>query len=138
MFENNDTLMESSSLQGQNIEFFQDNKMKLKSIIQKWVINDNEMRTINEQLLKKKKLNKELTEELLFIIKELEIETVDIKDGYISYVKKNQKKGISNKLLKSIFTKYYNGDTNEIERINDFIEENREITVKEYIVRKIK
>jgi hypothetical protein len=47
MFENNDTLMESSSLQGQNIEFFQDNKMKLKSIIQKWVINDNEMRTIN-------------------------------------------------------------------------------------------
>jgi hypothetical protein len=138
MFENNDTLMESSSLQGQNIEFFQDNKMKLKSIIQKWVINDNEMRTINEELLKKKKLNKELTEELLFIIKELEIETVDIKDGYISYVKKNQKKGISNKLLKSIFTKYYNGDTNEIERINDFIEENREITVKEYIVRKIK
>jgi hypothetical protein len=138
MFENNDTLMESSSLQGQNMEFFQDNKMKLKSIIQKWVINDNEIRTINEELLKKKKLNKELTEELLFIIKELEIETVDIKDGYISYVKKNQKKGISNKLLKSIFTKYYNGDTNEIERINDFIEENREITVKEYIVRKIK
>jgi hypothetical protein len=109
----------------------------LKLTIQKWVANDNEMRLLNDEITKKKKLNKEYTQELLNLIKNLDIETVDINNGYISYVKRNQRKPITNKLLTDIFTKYYNGNLEEVERINNFIKDNREISTKETIVRKI-
>lgn len=112
-------------------------KDSLKIIIQKWVTTDNEMRILNIELLKKKKLNKEYTEQLLFLIKKLEIETVDINNGYISYVKRNKKQPITKKILNDVFTKYYKGNVEEVERINNFITDNREIITKEFIIRKI-
>jgi hypothetical protein len=113
------------------------NKEMLKAAIQRWVKNDNEMRILNTELAKKKKLNKEYTDQLLHLIKQLEIQTVDINNGSISYVQRNQKKPISKKLLNDVFTKYYKGNIEEVERINNFITENREVVTKEMIVRKI-
>jgi hypothetical protein len=114
-----------------------DEKQILKKMIQKWVTNDNEMRALNTELKKKKILNMEYTQQLMTIIKHLEIQTVDINNGYISYVQRNQKKPITKKYLTDIFTKYYNGNAEEAVRLNNYINENREITTKEVLVRKI-
>jgi hypothetical protein len=109
----------------------------LKTILKQWVVNDNTSRALSAELAKKRKVNKELTQRLLEVIKRLDIETVDINNGYISYVKKTQQKGLSKKLLNEIFTKYYRGNIDEVQRMTNFINDNREVTVKETIVRKI-
>jgi hypothetical protein len=115
-----------------------EDKDTLKEAIKKWVNNDNEMRALNEEMAKRKKLNKEYTENLMKLIKKTEIQTVDINNGSISYVQRNQKKPITNKLLNDVLIKYYNGDMEEVNRITNFIMDHREISVKEIIVRKIR
>jgi len=115
-----------------------EDKDTLKEAIKKWVNNDNEMRALNEEMAKRKKLNKEYTENLMKLIKKTEIQTVDINNGSISYVQRNQKKPITNKLLNDVLIKYYNGDMEEVNRITNFIMDHREISVKEIIMRKIR
>ena len=71
------------------------------------------------------------------IMKDHEIDCVDIKDGQICYNKKNVKKPITKKYLLQILSKYFDGDIDRAEDANDFILENREEIVKESITRKI-
>lgn len=111
--------------------------MLLKNTIQHWVRNDNEIRALNMELAKRKKLKKQYTDKLIQQIKKTEIETVDIKDGYISCITKSQKKPITQKFLYDILNKYYKGDIEKTENVNNFIKDNREITNKDVIIRKI-
>jgi len=61
----------------------------------------------------------------------------DINDGKIMYSKRAVKKPISKKMLLDILSKYYEGDIEEAQNVNNFILDNREIVVKENIVRRI-
>jgi hypothetical protein len=115
-----------------------DDKVLLKEAITKWVNNDNDIRELMMELAKRKKLNKEYTQNLMKLIKKTEIETVDINNGSISYVQRNQKKAITNKWLNDVFIKYYNGNMEQVNQIINFMMEHREISVKEIIVRKIR
>jgi CxxC motif-containing protein len=141
VIENNEAVNNEESVKGDisvdGDSIMNEDKKNLKKLIQKWVINDNEMRALNAELKKKKELNAQYTKELMTAIKRLEIQTVDINNGYISYVQRNQKKPITKKYLTDIFTKYYSGNKEEADRLNNYINENREITTKEILVRKI-
>ena len=113
-------------------------KALLKEAITKWVNNDNDIRELMVELAKRKKLNKEYTQNLMELIKKTEIETVDINNGTISYIRRNQKKAITNKWLNDVFIKYYNGNMEQVNQIINFMMEHRETSVKEVIVRKIR
>ena len=71
------------------------------------------------------------------IMKENEIDCIDIKDGQICYNQKSVKKPITKKYLLEILSKYFNGDSEKADHANDFILNNREEVIKESIVRKI-
>jgi len=112
-------------------------KEQLVKTIKEWVKLDNEIKTLKKEEQNRKINKKQISENLINIMRDHEIDCFDIKDGQICYIKKNVKKPITKRILMELLSKYYNGDLLKAAELNDFILENREEVVKETIVRKI-
>jgi|OM-RGC.v1.028692550 CxxC motif-containing protein len=111
-------------------------KDDLIHIIKNWISNDNEIKTLQEQLRNKKKNNKILTDQLVDLMKNNEISVVDIKNGKLVHKVSKTKKPINKQSLINILNNYYKDETKATE-LSSFIFENREVTIKDYIHRKI-
>ena len=111
-------------------------KESLIENIREWVAIDNEMRALKEETNKRKKRKDYLTSELIRLMKEHNIDSVDIKNGQIEYSKKNVKKPITQKMLLNVLAEFYKGDQEKAITLNTFIMDHREEVVKENIVRK--
>mgnify|MGYP006420036975 CR=1 FL=1 len=105
--------------------------------IRKWVKIDNEMRTLKQEISNRKKMKDDISNNLISIMKQQEIDSVNINNGKIEFTQRKAKKPISKKLLLNILDKYYKGDSNKATELNNFILENREETSKDIIIRKI-
>ena len=112
-------------------------KNVLVNNIKEWVKLDNEIRALKSEEKIRVNAKKKINDNLMTIMKDHEIDCVDIKDGQICYNKKNVKKPITKKYLLQILSKYFDGDIDRAEDATDFILENREEIVKESITRKI-
>jgi CxxC motif-containing protein len=110
---------------------------ELIDLIKKWIKTDNEMRTLKQEVANRKKTKDKLSSELLTIMKSKDIDSFNINSGKIEYVQRKTKKPISKKLLQTILSKYYKGDTNKANELNDFILDNREETSKDLLIHKI-
>jgi len=97
---------------------------------------DNEIRSLQEEVKIRKNNKKLISESLITIMKQNEIDCFDIKDGQICYNKKQVKKPITKGMLINILSKYYQGDVLKANELNNFIMENREETTKESITLK--
>ena len=105
--------------------------------IKQWVKIDNEMRTLKQEISNRKKKKEDISNTLITLMKEKEIDSVNINSGKIEFTQRKTKKPISKKLLQDILSKYYKDDNNKATELNDFILNNREETSKDIIVRKI-
>lgn len=105
--------------------------------IKQWVKLDNEIRSLKKEENIRKNERKKINDQLIEIMKDNEIDCIDIKDGQICYNQKSVKKPITKKYLMQILAKYFQGDMERAEHANDFILNNREETIKESITRKI-
>ena len=114
-----------------------DSKENLIKSIKEWVKIDNEIRELQKQQLLRKVEKKKISETLIEIMRNNEIDCFDINDGQIIYNKKSVKKPITKKILFDILSKYYKGDSNKAEDMQNYILENREEVIKESIVRTI-
>ena len=112
-----------------------ESKEILIKTIKDWVKVDNEMRELQKQQLIRKTEKKRISEILSGIMRKNEIDCFDINDGQIIYNKKNVKKPITKKILFTILSKYYKGDSSKAEDMQNFILDNREEEVKESITR---
>jgi hypothetical protein len=113
-----------------------DTKDQLVNTIREWVKTDNEIRNLQEEIKTRKNKKKQISELLITIMKQNEIDCFDIKDGQICYTKKQIKKPITKGILMNILSKYFEGDLLKANDINTFIMENREETTKESITLK--
>ena len=113
-------------------------KESLVNAIKIWVKKDNEIRQLKKEERIRKKEQKEISETLMAIMKENEIDEFDLKDGKLVYTKKNIKKPITKKGLLDILKRYYNDDKEKADELNNFIMDNREEKVVETITRTIK
>jgi hypothetical protein len=111
-------------------------KEQLINVIKQWVKLDNEIAALKKEENARKIEKKEVSVNLMEIMKKNEIDCFDIKDGQICYSKKSIKKPITKKNLMDTLVKYYKGDVLKAGDINNFIIDNREEVVKETIVRK--
>jgi hypothetical protein len=112
-------------------------KSQLIQIIRDWVKTDNEMRTLKSEMSARKKAKDALSARLMNIMKDNEIDSVDINDGRIEYASRKTKKPITKKMLLNILSNYYKGNSSMANEVNNFILSNREEVVKEVIVRKV-
>jgi hypothetical protein len=112
-------------------------KEQLIKTIKEWVKIDNDIRALKKEVSTREKEKKEISNNLMDVMRKNEIDCFDLKDGQITYTKKNVKKAITKKSLLDILSKYCQGDSIKATEINNFIMDNREEVVKESIVRKI-
>lgn len=112
-------------------------KEQLIKCVKEWVRIDNELRTLQKEQAIRKTEKKNISKDLMEVMKRNEIDCFDLKDGQLMYTKKNVKKPITKKNLVGILANYYKGDVNRALELNDFIMDNREEVVKESIVRKV-
>lgn len=113
-----------------------DSKEQLIKIIREWVKNENEIHSLQSEIKIRKNNKKKISESLIEIMKDNEIDCFDIKNGQICYVKKQIKKPITKGLLISVLSKYFKGDIFKATEINNFIMDNREEVTKESITMK--
>jgi hypothetical protein len=112
-------------------------KEELVKTIKEWVKIDNEIRALQKEVKKRLDEKKNISKNLIDVMRNHEIDCFDLKDGQIMYTKKNVKKPISKKSLLDILAKYCEGDIIKAGEINNFIMDNREEVLRESIVRKI-
>lgn len=105
-------------------------------IIKTWVKLDNETRALQKEVAQRKKEKTELSNSLIGVMKENEIDCFDMKGGQLLYVKRDIKKPINKKNLLEILNRYYEGDRLQAAEVQEFILSNRETTTKETIVHK--
>jgi hypothetical protein len=112
-------------------------KNELISNVKEWVRLDNEMNTLKKELNIRKNEKKLVSASLMNIMKNNNVDCVDLKDGQLCFNQKTVKKPITKKSLFSILSKYYNGNDTKTSELQEFILNNRETIVKESISRKI-
>jgi len=107
---------------------------QLADRIKKWLDYDGKINELQKQLRVLKKSKKEISDDLALLMKEREVESVNIGNvGQIMYIKSNVKKGINKKYLNEILSEYYKTNPVLAKEVCDFILENRESQIKENI-----
>jgi hypothetical protein len=110
---------------------------EIKPIVREWIRLDNELRELKKAQQIRNKDKKEASEKLIRIMREINMEGFDTKDGQILYTRKNVKKPLSQGQLMSILSNYYKGNEEKALELNSYILENREEVVRESIKRVI-
>jgi len=116
-------------------------KDQLVQAVKGWIQLDNELRELAKIAKEKREQKKNISIELMEVMKTNEIECLDINDGQICYKKSKSKKPLNKDNLLGILQKYFQDDSTLNSRSSDitkFIFENRDVVDKETITRKIK
>jgi len=109
-----------------------DDKSLLIQKIKKWLEYESKIAALQKEMKELKKNKVVLSNELKVIMKNKDLECIDITDGKILYTTTEVKKGINKKYLADVLNKYFE-DTDRADEICKFILENRETNIKENI-----
>ena len=112
-------------------------KEELIENIKEWIKIDNEVTKMKAEIKNKTEKKKQITENLLTVMKKNEIDCFDINGGSLVYKKNKVKKGLSGKTLLTALQSYYVNQPNTAEELTKHILNSREEQVKETIRRKI-
>lgn len=104
----------------------------LKNNILKWVQLNNEILSLQSKIREFKKEQKIVGNNLTSMMKEQDLDVIDINSGEIKYVQNKVKQTLNNKYLLDVMTKYCN-NVGEANKICEYIQENREIKFKDNI-----
>ena len=110
----------------------------LVQIVKQWVNIDNGIRELQKKQNSLKAEKKNVTKQLMEIMKTNNVECFEINDGQLVFKTKNSKKAITKKMLLSSLASFYNNDVKKIDELHNFILDNRENVVTECIVRNTK
>ena len=111
-------------------------KDQLVQHIKEWIGVDEEIKSLQKEIKTRKEKQKELTKDLMEVMKTNEIECFDLNDGKLVYTKSKTKQTKNKKYLMSTLVKCLE-DPKDVEKVTEFILENREEKVRESIRRKI-
>lgn len=111
-------------------------KAQLVSAVREWVRIDAELSALQKEISSRRKEKKNISEQLMNVMKTMEIDVFDLKDGQLMYKKTKTKKPISKATLVSSLSNYFDGNAEKALEVGTFIMENREDVVKESIVKK--
>jgi hypothetical protein len=114
-----------------------DTKGELVNNIKEWIKLDNEISKLQIEIKERKNRKKQISDDLMKVMKTNNLDCFDINGGSILYKKNVSKKPINSKTLIGLLNKYYDSST-QAEELTKYIMDNREEQVKETIKRKIK
>ena len=109
-------------------------KAELINLVKNWKQLDDELKTIQKELKERRNKKKIITEQLVKIMRNNEIDCFDINKGKLLYTQSKFKSAINRPYLLEVMSKYFaDDDTVEIDKVTDFILENRNVKIKEGI-----
>ena len=112
-------------------------KEQLVGNIKEWIGLDNEISKLRTQMKECNNKKKNLTQNLLHVMKNNSIDCFDINGGALIYKKSKTKKPINAKTLMTALQNYYKDDEKTAEDLTKHILDSREEQVKEVIKRRI-
>ena len=111
-------------------------KEELVNHIRKWIGVENEITDLRRRMREKREEKKQLSQELLEVMKENDIECFDIKNGKLMSSKVKVKETVSKKMLLRVLSDYLD-EPEEVTKLTEYILESRQVKEKEYIRQKI-
>jgi hypothetical protein len=109
-------------------------KEQLVTNIKDWMKVDHEMKALQKELKERRIRKKELTDSLVHIMKNNEIDCFDLSEGKIMYTKNNVKAPLSKKHLLTCLGQYFSEIPGiQSDEVANYILENREVKTKEGI-----
>ena len=112
-------------------------KDELVKKIKEWIHNDDSITNLQKSIKEYRANKKRLTNDLIEIMKNNEIDCFDVNSGKIIFYKNKVKTPLNKKSLLTSLEKYFDNDPNiDSEKVGNFILENREIKIKENLRRK--
>ena len=112
------------------------NKDDLVDLIKEWISIDNEMKELQRATKEKRERKKELTNNLVEVMKTNEIDCFDVNEGKLVYTKTKTRESLSKKYLLSTLGTFFKDDPTKAQQLTEFLLENRQEKVKENIRRK--
>ena len=112
-------------------------RSKLIDNVKEWIHLDNEIKTLRQEMRERRNRKKNITTDLVNIMKVNEIDCFDITDGQLIYSKKNIKKPLTKKHLLTSLQTFFKNNTKMVKELGTFIMNTREGAIKEDIRRKI-
>lgn len=106
--------------------------------VKTWLNIDNEIRALQKEIRERRKLKKNLTENLVNIMKSQDIDALNVPDGQLVYNKTKTKSALSKKHLITSLASYFKNDRRLADELTKFIMESRQDKERENIKRKIK
>jgi phage gpG-like protein len=114
-----------------------ESKEQLVNNIKEWIKIDSEITQLKAEIKERTNKKKNLTENLVKVMKSNSIDCFDINGGALVYKKNRVKKPINGKTLLSALQNYYKNDSKVAEEITKHVMDSREEQIKETIKRKI-
>ena len=111
-------------------------KDQLVKHVKGWIQMDNEIKEFQKGIKERRDKKKEVTDKLLHIMKDNEIDCFDINGGQLVYSTTKVKAPLNKNTLMTALLKYYQNDQNQAQKLGEFLMETREEKIKESIRRK--
>jgi nucleoside-triphosphatase THEP1 len=109
-------------------------KEELISYIKEWMQIEKSMKALQKEIKTNRDRKKQLTENLVTIMKNNDLECFDINNGKLLYTKNKVKSTINKPYLLDALSKYFENDPNvQVDEVGKFIMENRVEKIKENI-----
>jgi hypothetical protein len=114
-------------------------KEQLKINIKEWMQYEKDLKILQKKTREIKQAKKELTDKIVKVMKDKDIDCFDLNDGKLIYNQSKTKSAINGKYLTACLEKYFKntGDQEMVEDLTKYIMENREVKIKDTIRHKI-
>jgi hypothetical protein len=112
-------------------------KEQLITNVKEWIKIDGEISKLRSEIKEKNNKKKQLTNDLVVVMKSNAIDCFDINGGALIYKQSKIKKPINGKTLLSALKNYYKNEPQIAEDLAKHVMDSREEQVKEVIKRKV-
>ena len=113
-------------------------KDEVVNLIKQWLNYDKELKVLQKEAKTRREQKKEITEELVKIMKSNEIDSFDITNGKILRTQRNVKAPLNKTHLMECLAKYFENEPSiQSEEVGNFILETRQISTKDDIRHKM-
>ena len=100
-------------------------QQQLLQNVKTWLDIDNQIRALQKEIREKRNFKKQISAGLINVMKQHNIDCLDIKNAKIVHTKRKQKQSISKKFLLETLEKYYK-DNEDAKTITDYILNSRQ------------